>query len=333
MKKIFVILLGILVGWIGFMDPIFSLDVPPLQGRVMDSQGYTSESFRQNLETLLLNHEVKTSNQIAVLIIPSLQGEVLEEYSLKVAETWKLGQKKKDNGVLLLIAIEDRKMRIEVGYGLEGDLPDVICRRILDFKMKPKFKNEDYEGGIQDGVSSIFEAINKSYTNDDSNFYDANAEEPDAIDKNRYSYLGPLSFVGDFPENSEVPLVIAIPFFLFFLGVIGVFTYLAAFFAYVGWFIACFLIIFWLVFPSALLGTKIGVPIFLTYFVSMFSWKIIALVTPWGRKIMKKRGIKASGGGKGSSSRGGSSWSSSGSSSSSSGGGGSFGGGGSSSSW
>ncbi|HNI89138.1 MAG TPA: TPM domain-containing protein, partial [Leptospiraceae bacterium] len=110
---------------------IFALDVPYLSGRVVDEAGILSEETKSSLEKKLIEQEKKTSNQLVVLTIPSLEGEVLEDYSIKVATTWKLGQKGKDNGVLLLIAKDDRKLRIEVGYGLEGTLTDVMCSRII----------------------------------------------------------------------------------------------------------------------------------------------------------------------------------------------------------
>src|SRR5690606_22653995 len=118
-----------------------------------------SASKVQQLEAQLKQHEDSTSNQIAILIIPSLDGEVLEEYSLKVAEKSQLGKKEKDNGVLLLIAVEDRKMRIEVGYGLEGALPDITCNQIIRNEVAPEFRRNDYDAGVQAGIDGIISAI------------------------------------------------------------------------------------------------------------------------------------------------------------------------------
>ena len=123
-------------------NSILALEVPFLSGRVIDETGVLSAESKLSIENKLKEHEKATSNQVVVLIIPSLEGEVLEEYSLKVATTWKLGQKKKDNGVLLLIAKEDRKLRIEVGYGLEGSLTDALCSRIIRKEITPSFKQE-----------------------------------------------------------------------------------------------------------------------------------------------------------------------------------------------
>jgi uncharacterized protein len=108
-----------------------------------------------------------TSNQIAVLIIPSLNGEALEDYAIKVAhQEWKLGQKDKDNGVLLLIVIDDRKVRIEAGYGLEGVLTDALSSRINRNEIVPFFKQGDYDNGVKAGVTAIMKAIKGEYKND-----------------------------------------------------------------------------------------------------------------------------------------------------------------------
>ncbi|MCU0822306.1 MAG: TPM domain-containing protein, partial [Spirochaetes bacterium] len=126
---------------------VYALDAPYLSGRVNDYAGIMSEAAVNDLEKTLKDFEQKTTCQIAVLTIKSLDGENLEQYSIKVAETWKLGQKKKDNGVLLLVAQNDRQMRIEVGYGLEGSLTDFACGRIISGEIVPQFKNGDYNAG------------------------------------------------------------------------------------------------------------------------------------------------------------------------------------------
>jgi uncharacterized protein len=313
---------------------IYTLDVPRLQGRFIDLAEVTEPGFRNYMETILIDHEKKTSNQIAVLIIPNLGGEILEEYSLKVAESWKLGQKGKDNGVLMLIAIDDRKMRIEVGYGLEADLPDVICRRILDHKLKPNFKNQNYEQGIQEGLEAISKAIEKSYSNEEADFYNPNLEYYASSNERQFENLGPLSILDDMPYESDLPWLLKLFITIFFLFVVGIFTYIAAFTPYVGWFIAFFLVPFWAIFPCAVYGKRFGIPIFLTYASTMLIWKVFALITPWGRAKMNQFSTSSGNGSSSSwSSSGGGGFSSSSSSSSSSGGGGSFGGGGSSSSW
>jgi uncharacterized protein len=145
------------------------LPIPDLWGlRVHDEAKLLSPEMIQQLETALKQYEDSTSNQIAILIIPSLRGEALEDYSLRVAEKWKLGQRGKDNGVLLLIAVEDRQIRIEVGYGLEGVLPDVICNRIIRNEIVPRFRRNAYDEGVWAGIQAIIHAIGGEYTADAS---------------------------------------------------------------------------------------------------------------------------------------------------------------------
>jgi uncharacterized protein len=150
--------------------PVFSfgqLPVPELWGtRIHDEAKVLSPGFAAQLEQIIKAHEDSTSNQIAVLIVPSLQGEVIEEYTLKVSETWKLGQKDKDNGVLLFISINDRKARIEVGEGLEGPLPDAICNQIIRNELAPYFRQDNYEGGVLASVTAIIKAIEGEYVAD-----------------------------------------------------------------------------------------------------------------------------------------------------------------------
>ena len=125
-------------------SPALALDVPPLKARVTDLAGLFTSTAVSEMERQLTALEEETGAQLAVLTIPSLEGEVLENYSLKVVEAWQLGQAQQDNGVLILIARDDRKIRIEVGYGLEGVLPDVLAGRIIDNAMKPAFRQGDF---------------------------------------------------------------------------------------------------------------------------------------------------------------------------------------------
>ncbi|HEX8041822.1 MAG TPA: TPM domain-containing protein [Chryseosolibacter sp.] len=142
--------------------------IPQLWGtRIHDEAGILSPAFVDRLEQQLKKHEDSTSNQIAILIIPSLQGEPIEDFSLRAAETWKLGQAEKDNGVLLVVAFEDHKVRFEVGEGLEGVLPDAICNQIIRNEIAPHFRQNDYEGGIQAAVTAVIQAIGGEYQADE----------------------------------------------------------------------------------------------------------------------------------------------------------------------
>ena len=133
-------------------------------GYVIDNSGLLNPMTVQELDALLYQHEVQTSNQVVVETITSLGGEVLEDYSLRRAMALGIGQKGHDNGVYVLIARDDRKMRIEVGYGLEGALPDVICARIIREEMTPHFQGGSYDEGVTAGVNKILAAIRGEYT-------------------------------------------------------------------------------------------------------------------------------------------------------------------------
>jgi len=139
--------------------PGAALEVPFLSGRVNDDAHLLDAGAAQRLEAELKAYEAKTGRQFAVLTIPSLEGAVLEDYSLKVARAWKLGRKDKDDGILLLVSRDDRKLRFEVGYGLEGDLPDALCGRIIRDAIVPRFRGGDYAGGIAAGVESVLSAL------------------------------------------------------------------------------------------------------------------------------------------------------------------------------
>lgn len=133
--------------------------VPPLTARVTDLTGTLTAEQKSNLEQTLQAFEAKKGSQIAVLIVSTTEPEAVEQYSIRVAEQWKLGRKGVDDGALLLIAKNDRAMRIEVGYGLEGILPDVVAKRIIAEIITPYFKTSDFYGGIKAGVEAMIKVI------------------------------------------------------------------------------------------------------------------------------------------------------------------------------
>ena len=129
--------------------------VPPLTGRVIDLTGTLSGGAVNRIETELADFEAKKGSQIAVLIVPSTQPEEIEQYGIRVAEQWKLGRKGIDDGAILLVAKDDRRVRIEAGYGLEGALSDAISNRIIDETITPHFKLGDYDAGVEEGVKQM----------------------------------------------------------------------------------------------------------------------------------------------------------------------------------
>ena len=134
--------------------------VPPLSGRVVDQTGTLAASDVASLTQTLRDLETKKGSQIAVLIVPTTDGEAIEQYALRVAEAWKIGRKKIDDGALLVIAKNDRRLRIEVGYGLEGALTDATTKRIIDEDITPKFKAGDFGGGVVAGVDKMVRIVN-----------------------------------------------------------------------------------------------------------------------------------------------------------------------------
>ena len=159
-----VVLVGCLLPALLIWSAAAARDVPPLTGRVVDLAQVLPPSTAEQLSSRLKAHEDKTTNQVAVLIIPSLDGEPLFDFSHRVATSWKLGQKGTDNGALLLVAIKDRKVRIEVGYGLEGALTDARSAQIIRNEIVPKFRAGDFAGGISAGVDAILKTIEGTYT-------------------------------------------------------------------------------------------------------------------------------------------------------------------------
>lgn len=146
-----------------FSNSLVAKEVPRLLP-VVDQAGLLSRQVRAQLTNALIQIKKQTGNEIAVLTVDSLEGESIDGYSIKVTDKWKLGSKDKDNGVLFLIAIKDRKMRIEVGQGLEGDLPDARAGQIIR-SIQPYFKKGEFKSGIILGVSQIAENIGVKLTN------------------------------------------------------------------------------------------------------------------------------------------------------------------------
>ena len=135
--------------------------IPSLTGRVVDQTGTLSGADAQALTAKLAAWEQKTGNQLAVLVVPSTQPEPIEAYAIRVAEAWKIGRKGQDNGAILVVAKDDRKLRIEVGYGLEGSLTDVTSRRIIAETIAPLFRENKFAQGIDAGVDQMIAVVDK----------------------------------------------------------------------------------------------------------------------------------------------------------------------------
>jgi uncharacterized protein len=150
--------------WIGLalllpLDAVSQVAVPPLLGHVTDQTATLSASQQAALEQTLRAFEARKGSQLAVLLVPTTAPEEIEQYALRVAEQWKLGRVKVDDGAVLVVAKNDRTLRLEVGYGLEGALSDITSKRIISDTIAPRFKQGDFYGGIDAGVAQIIRVI------------------------------------------------------------------------------------------------------------------------------------------------------------------------------
>ena len=299
-----------------------AVEVPYLSGRVVDTAEVLSPDASERLTALLKGHEERTSNQVAVLTLRSLEGESIEDFAERVFQAWRLGQAGRDNGVLVAIAVDDRRMRIEVGYGLEDTLTDLAAGRIIRNVMTPRFREGDYDGGVEAGAQAVIAALEGT-------------GEPPGETAAAVAEPKPSAFHFEGPDMSILERVLM---GAFVFGIIGLFTVLGVVTPSGGWFIYPFLIPFWATFPLLVIGVKGTVVLLAAYLLGFPIAKLLVSRASWygkARKEMKTKGRARIGGftfggssGSGSSSH---SWSSG--SSSFSGGGGSSGGGGASGSW
>lgn len=146
-----------------FVPWVMAIEVPALEGRVNDLAGMISPEAEMEIEQKLEALETSESTQLAVLTVETLDGEPLEDYSIRVVDAWKLGREEYDNGVLLLVARKERKVRIEVGYGLEGSLTDLLAGRIVDNEIVPLFKKGRFDEGFIRGTDAVIAAVKGEY--------------------------------------------------------------------------------------------------------------------------------------------------------------------------
>jgi len=296
-------------------------EVPYLSGRVNDNAEILSTETRRSLTELLKAHEDRTGNQIAVLTIPTLGGEGIEEYAVKVFEAWKLGKRGKDNGVLVIVSVQDRRMRIEVGYGLEPALTDLMAGRIIRNVMTPRFKAGEYDNGVLEGARAIIAVLEQG-----------EAAGPAAGEDREKGTASPGSGL----QLPDMSLSERILIGAFIFGIIGLFTVIGVLTPGVGWFLYLFLIPFWGAFPMMVVGTRVGVVLLGIYLVGYPLAKLMLRNQEWYKKAahdLKTKGSASVGGF--ILSGGGGGWSSGSSSGGGgfSGGGGSSGGGGASGGW
>jgi uncharacterized protein len=295
MKAVKAWILALLLCWSA--AALADVAVPALSGRVVDQTMTLSQDEQASLDSTLRDFEARKGSQVAVLIVPTTAPESIEQFSIRVADAWKIGRKKVDDGAILLVAKDDRKLRIEVGYGLEGALTDVTSKRIIDEIITPRFKAGDFAGGITAGVNQIIKVIDGEPL-------------PAPVERSSQSNSDVIGMIEQFA-----------PFLLFGVIIFGgvlrtIFGRLLGSLA-MGGLVAT---VVWFIAGTLLLGGILGVVAFVFTLISD------AFVSGGGGGGRRGGGYIGSGGG---------SWSSGGSSSGGgfSGGGGSFGGGGASGSW
>lgn len=273
-----------------------AIEVPYLAGRVNDQAELFDEASENGLENKLRTLEEETGAQVAVLTIATLEGDPIEDFSMRVVETWKLGREGVDDGVLILVARDDRRMRIEVGYGLEGALTDAQSGRIIDGLMTPKFRAGDYAGGVDAAVDAISSAVRGEEL-----ILPEEASGGDEVD----------------PIAGFIFLIFGLPFIWTAVGTRGG----------AGWMFGIFLAPFFFAFSAAVFGARIGLIVMVGWLVVFPLLRLILPKGTIGKGSKSKSGtfwgpfISGGGGGGGFSGGG------------FSGGGGSFGGGGASGGW
>jgi uncharacterized protein len=303
-----------------------AVDVPYLTGRVTDNAEILNTDTRKALTERLAAHERATTNQVAVLTVSTIGDASIEEYAVEVFNAWKLGRKDKDNGVLVVIAPNERRMRIEVGYGLEGTLTDAQASRIIRDLMTPRFKEGDFNRGVADGVHAVIATL------------EGNADALPPPETTARKSSGESRHDGFF-DGPDLSLSERILIGGFVFGIIGLFTFIGLMTPGMGWFLYFFLIPFWAMFPIVVLGVTGALYTFGTYLIGFPVLKLFISRQDWYLKAaqdLKTKGRASIGGWTLGGGSGGSSWSSGGSSGSGggfSGGGGSSGGGGASGSW
>lgn len=161
-RKVFSLFLLVLISSFLFIG-CTSGALPEPKGFVNDFAGILSDKEEKSLEATLVQYEEQTSNEIAVVTVKSLDGKSVEDYTMALAEKWQVGKEGKDNGVIILVAQEEKKIRIEVGYGLEPVLTDLTAKQIIDNEMTPRFKRDDFAGGIESATKAVMAVIAGTY--------------------------------------------------------------------------------------------------------------------------------------------------------------------------
>jgi uncharacterized protein len=270
-------------GWPG-LSAADDTAIPYLSGRVVDQAEILSATARERIGDMLQAHERATGNQIAVLTINGMGAESVEDFAVRVFERWKLGKRDKNNGVLVLVAPSERRMRIEVGYGLEGTLTDVAADRIIRNLMTPRFREGNYDVGVEAGVTAVIQILE--------------GRQQAAADAEWAAPSKPASAFH--VEAAPMPLLSRILLSLFVFSIIGLFTFIGIVTpGGMGWFLYVFLIPFWSMFPMVIFGSQAALYIIGMYAVLYPIGRLLVARTPWylkAREDLKSKGAARIGG-------------------------------------
>jgi uncharacterized protein len=271
-------------------------EIPYMTGRITDNAEILSSEARARIHELLKAHEEADTDQVAVLTVPSLEGVRLEEFAARVFQAWKLGEKGKNNGVLLLVSPGDRRIRIEVGSGLAGKLADASAARIIRDVMTPRFQEGDYNQGVEAGLRAIISQLEEN--------------ERTATAPPRREEAGSESSL----EAPDLPIHERILIGAFIFSLIGIFTIFGVVTPGAGWFLYVFLIPFWAMFPIIVVGTRGAFVLLIIYLVGFPVAKLSLSHASWFRNVkadFQSKGVAQIGGfAIRSGARSGSSWSS-----------------------
>lgn len=212
---------SILLLFFGGVLSAFGREVPGYKGYVNDYAAMMSPGVRAKLESDLHSFDISDSTQVAILTIDSLEGDPLEDFSIRVVDQWKIGQKGKDNGVLFLAVKNDRKMRIEVGRGLEHVLTDLAAGRIIDSVITPRFKAGRFDEGFEAGVLAIMQTTRGEYTPEPGTRRGQGDEEPSLLFKYFFFVAALIAFLGRSSRTLGVVAGGTIVPIMFFMGLPG----------------------------------------------------------------------------------------------------------------
>ncbi len=235
-------------------------EIPFLTGRITDNAEVITPESRQRISEMIKAHEQSTSNQIAILTTPPLENGSIEEFAARVFETWKLGEKGKGNGILVMVSPADRHARIEVGKGLQDRLSEEAAGRIVRDVMAPRFNEGDYSSGVEDGVGAITAQLA------------APGEEHAPLQE-------PAK--GSSFEEPDMPIPERILFGCFIFGIIGLFTVIGVVTPGAGWFLYLFLIPFWAMFPIVIVGVRGALTLLVIYLIAFPAAKLFLTRSVW----------------------------------------------------